>query len=295
MNNPTEIHAIQRYFINDHSGNRCFCCKIKEMHHGYADYRLHNYDELKIVRIEHGSCVWNVNGSDYEMESGDLLLLNRLDFRYVRKITSAEPMSVCQLCFTPSALYPNQDAARFFFCRPDGLSNHLSHKNLLTKELAKDFDSILEEIDTVSLYRDEMILNRLSRMILHIAREYPAVASVHRNPDNSSLIADVVTYIRENPCADLSLSAMAARASMSKSHFSRTFKAYSGIGLREYITRSRVIRVITMMKNNPKCNIIDIALACGFNTSSGFYRAFESVTGTSPRSLFNSETDEAKK
>ena len=109
------------------------------------------------------------------------------------------------------------------------------------------------------------------------------------------LIADAVTYIGENPDADLTLPALAARASMSKAHFSRMFKAYSGIGLREYVTRSRVIRVIILMQANPDSNIIDIAFACGFSTSSGFYRAFESVTGTSPRSFIRTLKERSEK
>ena len=282
---PAEIHAVTRHSIFDRSGNLCFCCKDKEMKHGYVDNRLHNYDELKIVRIERGSCVWNINGTDFEMEAGDLILLNRLDFRYVRTITSVEPMNVCQFCFTSAALFPNQDAARFFFLRPDGFSNRIRSGEVLTKKLTSIFDAILAEIEGNRPFRDEMILNLLVHMVLRIAQTYPDITEAAGGGRNAALIADAVTYIGENHDADLTLPALAARASMSEAHFSRTFKVYSGIGLREYVTRSRVIRVIMLMQANPDRNILDIAFACGFNTSSGFYRAFESVTGTSPRAL----------
>ena len=140
-----------------------------------------------------------------------------------------------------------------------------------------------------------MIINLLTHMILRIAQTYPTLTEDIGTNGNTALMAETVSYIRENIDADLTLHALAARASMSEAHFSRTFKVYSGIGLREYVTRSRVIRVIALMQANPDSNIIDIAFACGFNTSSGFYRAFESVTGTSPRAFVNTLVEDREK
>lgn len=287
-----ENHAVPMHSIYDKNGTLQFRMKIKEMKSGCADTHLHNYDEMKIVRIRSGSCIWNINGRDYDIRTGDLILMNRLDFRFIRAITSAEPLIVCQLCFYPSALYPNHHTAQFFFRRPDAFSNQFKNGEMTTERLSADFDAICREIEEDQPYRDEMILNRLAHMVLLLSRTFPC--SEERAAllaDHSDVVADTITYIRENPQEDLSLTALAARASMSGTHFSRTFKAYSGIGLREYVTRSRVIRVIALMQSNPQSNIVDLAFACGFNTSSGFYRAFESVTGTSPKAFLRSLTN----
>ena len=278
----TDRHAVPLHTICDRHDRVLFRCKVKQMEPGYVDSRLHNYDELKLVRIEGGACIWNISGDDIPVEAGDLLLFNRLDFRFVKAVTSAEPLVTCQLCFYPAALYPNEDAARFFYCRPEGFRNRFGKDDPAAAVLRADFDAILDEIHADRPLRDEMILNLLSHMILRLAREFPDAHADDRT-GSRALIADAIAYIAANPEADLSLPTLAARASMSEAHFSRSFKAYSGIPLREYVTRSRVFRVISRLRQEPERNILDIALDCGFNTSSGFYRAFGSVTGTTPR------------
>lgn len=289
MEFQNEIHAKVLHSICDKSGKLLFQYKIKEMNSGYFDTRLHNHDELKIVRILKGSCIWNINGTDFSVNVGDILLLNRLDIRFIKEITSAEPLVVCQYCFSPIALMPNLSAANCFYHRPDEGKNILASGSPMNDELTPYFDSISDEIRNKNYYRDEMILNLLSNMVLRLARYFFDDDYKHISACQSELISETVDYINKNPAADLTLGSLASRAHTSPAYFSRTFKAYTGVGLKEYVTQSRVIRVITLMHSNPHCNVIDIAFASGFNTSSGFYKAFEKVTGSSPKKLLQSE------
>lgn len=293
MEVQNEKHAKVLHSIYDKSGKIQFQCKVKEMGSGYFDTNLHNHDELKIVRIMSGSCVWNINGIDYCVGEGDFLLMNRLDIRYIKAITSEEPLIVCQYCFYPIALIPNLNLANFFYLRSDRFENLFAEGSQQSKELSSDFTAIYEEINEERPYRDEMILNLLSHMILKLSRMFASACSGRQSISQIELVSVTVDYINENPSANLTLPVLAARSNVSPAYFSRMFKAYTGVGLREYVTRSRVIHFITLMKSNPGRNIIDLAFASGFNTSSGFYKAFEKVTGDSPKAFARSEAQNA--
>lgn len=281
-----DIHATALHEIHDENGKLQFSCKVKQMSKGYSDKMLHNHEELKIVRIMNGSCVWNINGTDLACERGDILLMNRLDIRYIRAITSNEPLVTYQFCFYPVALIPNVGSAHFFYCRPDGFSNRFSKSEKTNLKLSPIFDEICDEINNNEAYRDEIILNLLSNMILHLSRFFKQTENTSQKAlSQSTLIQNTLTFIKENLDSDLSLSAIASHMNVSPAYFSRIFKQYCGIGLREYIMRSRVIRFIALLQSSPTANIIDLAFCCGFNTSSGFYRAFKKVTGTTPKSF----------
>ena len=48
------------------------------------------------------------------------------------------------------------------------------------------------------------------------------------------------------------------------------------------INRYRINEAVTMIKENPDCNILSVAYAVGFNSKSAFYDAFTRQTGTTP-------------
>lgn len=289
MDGQNEIHARVLHSIYDKSGKLQFQCKIKEMNRGYFDTRLHNHDELKIVRILKGSCIWNINGADFSIQIGDILLMNRLDIRFIKAITSNEPLVVCQYCFSPIALMPNLSAANCLYLRWEDGKNLLANGSPMNNELLPYFAAISDEIGNKHPYHDEMILNLLSNMVLKLARCFSAVNCRHISSCQSELISETVDYINKNPSSDLTLRALAARTHTSPAYFSRTFKAYTGVGLKEYVMQSRVIHIITLMHSHPQNNVIDLAFASGFNTSSGFYKAFEKVTGSSPKKFLQYE------
>ena len=135
--------------------------------------------------------------------------------------------------------------------------------------------------------------NLIRDLIIAAVCLFASACSGRQSISQIEIVSVTVDYINENPSANLTLPVLAARSNVSPAYFSRMFKAYTGVGLREYVTRSRVIHVITLMKSNPGRNIIDLAFASGFNTSSGFYKAFEKVTGDSPKAFARSEAQNA--
>ncbi|MCK7467541.1 MAG: helix-turn-helix transcriptional regulator [Desulfosudis oleivorans] len=87
------------------------------------------------------------------------------------------------------------------------------------------------------------------------------------------------------------LDELAGLSYMSRFHFSRTFKARTGMTPMSLIAHVRIERSMSLLRQNPDC-VSDIALAVGFSSLSHFTDQFKRITGMTPveyrKSLKNS-------
>ena len=84
----------------------------------------------------------------------------------------------------------------------------------------------------------------------------------------------VIDYVEANIDKELTLSELAEVALFSPFHFHRIFSAIVGETLNGFIQRLRIEKAATMLVQNPKKSITEIAFDCGFSGSSAFARAF---------------------
>ncbi len=71
---------------------------------------------------------------------------------------------------------------------------------------------------------------------------------------------------------------------MAPTYFSTIFKRINGVSPWKYITIKRVEKAIELIKTTDMTKL-DIAYACGFTSSSNFYKAFSAVTGKKPSQM----------
>lgn len=105
---------------------------------------------------------------------------------------------------------------------------------------------------------------------------------VHEPPvsDHSS-IGQLLTWIEENPSADLSLPVIARRAAMSIRTFSRQFRAQVGMTPANWIARSRVRRAQALLETT-KLDVERVASESGFGSAAVMRQRFAEIVGTSP-------------
>jgi AraC family transcriptional regulator len=80
---------------------------------------------------------------------------------------------------------------------------------------------------------------------------------------------------------DLSLEALADQAGMSAFHLHRVFSAAAGETPKRFTLRLRLGRAAAMLLTTPD-SVLDIALACGFQSHEAFTRAFRKRFGIAP-------------
>ena len=106
-------------------------------------------------------------------------------------------------------------------------------------------------------------------------------AETNTDIENMKLMEEACLYISENCTRPLTLSEVAAKVGVSKSHFALLFKSYTNMTFVDFLTAER-IRLSESCFTNRQLHIIDIAFESGFSSISSFNRAFRKVKGCSP-------------
>ena len=99
--------------------------------------------------------------------------------------------------------------------------------------------------------------------------------------DNIKRINNVLDYVEENLCGNLDEEAVSKIACCSFQQFLRIFSYITEISLSEYIRRRRLTIAAIELKHSRQ-NIIDTAIRCGYDTHSGFSRAFRMYHDATP-------------
>ena len=94
-------------------------------------------------------------------------------------------------------------------------------------------------------------------------------------------IAQVIKYINENYSQINDIEEIAERFFISKFHLCRIFNKNLGIPLVTYLNTIKIREACKMIRAGGH-NLTDIAMQCGFNSSSYFCKVFKSEKGVSP-------------
>lgn len=101
----------------------------------------------------------------------------------------------------------------------------------------------------------------------------------HNRPDER--ITKIIQYINENYNHISDIEQIAERFFISKYHLCRFFRKNLGIPLVSYVNTIKVREACALMKSG-KHSMTQIAMLCGFNSSSYFCKVFKKETGISP-------------
>src|SRR5262249_16551417 len=127
----------------------------------------------------------------------------------------------------------------------------------------------------------------------------PAPFIMHKPPtsDHRS-IGQLLTWIEQNPSADLSLPAMARRAAMSIRTLSRHFRAQVGTSPAIWISRARIRRAQSLLETT-QLAVERVASECGFGSAAVLRENFAEIVGTTPlayrRAFSRGETRRSKR
>lgn len=101
----------------------------------------------------------------------------------------------------------------------------------------------------------------------------------HNSPD--ARITQIIQYINENYNHIADIEQIAQHFFISKYHLCRFFRKNLGIPLISYVNTIKIREACALMRNG-NFSMTQIALQCGFNSSSYFCKVFKKETGISP-------------
>jgi AraC family transcriptional regulator len=122
-----------------------------------------------------------------------------------------------------------------------------------------------------------------------VAARYHSTSGGHlpnlANVDYVERVNRAVDYVTQNLAEPLRLEDVARAACFSTYHFHRVFRALMGETLAAFVKRVRLERAVYLLSHREGASLTDIALACGFSSSSDFSRSFRGRYGVPPRAF----------
>ncbi|MBQ8526123.1 MAG: helix-turn-helix domain-containing protein [Clostridia bacterium] len=254
-------------------------------------YMEHKHDFVELVYIMSGKIRQRVDGEDYILTRGDMLIVN------YNQSHSFEPLS--------RAEYVN------IMINPEFFSNTLINSENMYEIFEISMFSEFSPGDItytkpyVAFEGDEML--RIEEIISHMLREfldkksgYKSVISGYMRVLFSLLLRkmcsktdsshslrhvtrELIEYIDVNFGSRITLEELAERCFYNTSYLSRMFKKQSGITVSEYIRKKRMENAARLLKSCPDMSIAAIMEQCGYTDTKLFYGHFKEYYMVSPK------------
>lgn len=247
-------------------------------------FRTHHHAVCELSVIISGNGLYRSGKKTYDFNAGSVFLFGGDEEHCITDIYSE--CEILNIHFMPKLLWNDDDLSlsRIFFARSEKYENRINPENPKTKEI---YDTVIKIENELSKKQDgykAMAKYLLLSAITTLVRDYDYIDNSINYNSYTSMIKPIeksLTYIDENLTLDITLADIAGIANMSPTYFSTIFKKLNGISLWEYITAKRVDKAIELLKTTDMTKL-DIAMKCGFNSSSNFYKSFSKVTGKKP-------------
>lgn len=245
----------------------------------------HNHDFYEIFFFISGKVKYIIEGKTYTLKPNDILLTNNKELHkpiiengmnYERIIIWVNPSFV-------KTIENNETDLTLCF---DSSSKH--HHNLLRPniDLFHVINKIYEKLEKACSGNDygDNLLRKvyITELLIYLNRAYfDTSKEIDIDIEHNSKISDVLQYINENLCEDLSLDTLSKKFYISKYHLSRQFKQYVGFTIHQYIMKKRLI--IAKIHLHDGASINSAYIYSGFNNYQNFIKAFKDEFGLSPK------------
>ena len=246
---------------------------------------VHQHDFYEVYFFIGGNAEYNVEGRTYDLQSGDLLLINPLELHqprigpdqrdYERIVLWINKNYLSELCFNKTSL------TRCFDNSIPDHSNLLRPTKMQQTYISAMLDELINERSengyAVEIAAEAILLRflvELNRLTINSKNE------AEKEESSSTIIPDVLDYINTHFCEKLTLNSIADEFFVSKYYLSHAFNNAVGTSVHRYIVLKRLIHAKQMLLSGIKSTTA--ATNCGFNDYAGFYRAFTAEYGVTP-------------
>lgn len=246
---------------------------------------VHHHDFYEIYLFLAGNVDYSIEGCEYHLEPGDLLLINPLELHQMKVNDARSTYERIVLWISTAYLgrlsTPDTSLTLCFDHSRPGHSNLLRPDKtcglqVIMTELLREFYSSEYGHETAAAALLLRFMVELNRLALHS----PPVAAAPAEDRSARLIRQVLIYINDHCHQELSLDQLSAAFFISKYHLSHEFQRLVGTSVYRYITQKRLVIAKQLLSGGVAPT--GVYRNCGFRDYANFYRAFKAEYGVSP-------------
>lgn len=253
------------------------------LHHNtqYENYPAHWHVAIEIIMPLNNSYGVTVNYHHYHIDPLEILVINTCELHSIIAPPHGERIIIG---VSPSVLYYQKSLESILSEFSDSIL--ITNESVYHGELSQLLLRVVAEYDNSEPYFSAAINSYLIQFFVCLGRNWhthalQSVSSADRRKAYCEKMIAACNYINENYMQHLTLEQIAHICGISKFHFSRLFKNFSGCTFIEYLTSIR-IQHAKMLLSEPSHSILEIAMQAGFNNLSNFNRNFRSLNHCSP-------------
>lgn len=247
---------------------------------------LHHHDFFEIFFLLSGDVTYLIESRICHVMPGDLLLISPRELHqvciqpevsaYERYVLWIDPQFIAQISTEQSDLLRWLDPSR-----PD-YGNQLRLKPEDRSIIQQMMEALYRETQNNNYGSDLLRKSLLTQLLVSINRLVYREGS-HYDIDTkaSRAVRQAINYINLHYAEHLSLDMLAERFYVSKYHLSHEFNRQIGTSIHRFIQKKRLLIARQLLSQGKKPN--EVYSTCGFGDYVGFYRAFKSEYGISPR------------
>lgn len=252
---------------------------------------VHHHDFYEVYFFLGGNVEYSVEGRNYHLEPGDLLLISPLDLHQPRVSPDREPYERIVLWLNPAFLnsFSTQNTS-LTRCFDMSLPTHTNRLRLTPAQRANvlaALGALVWESHGDAYAGNVAAMGILLQFLAELNRLALECQPKHEPTDRSApLMTQVLDYINRHYGDELSLGALSARFFVSKYHLSHEFNRLVGTSVYRYIILKRLMIAKQMLSGGVPPT--DVYRNCGFKDYANFYRTFKAEYGVSPKQFAGS-------
>jgi len=252
----------------------------------FRHFPAHRHDFLEFSLVIGGEGYEIINGEKHAMRSGTCTFL--LPYQVHEIVTlSAQPLRLYNCIFDMNILFRVPDAEpglRELVLSGGNLPSFIHLNRPEDEGIARILEDMLEEYAGKGLWRNGLLLVKLAELLIRFDRlrrreRAERIRTVRESP--GSAIWQVVHYIHTNYREPITLSALAARFGISRSHLSEEIKRCIGLNFVRFLHEIRINHALSLLVST-SMDLCDIAAEVGFGSYKTFCRIFRELKGVAP-------------
>ena len=251
--------------------------------------RLHAHDALEINMIKSGTGYYIINGTRYDFEPGDIVLIGpgALHCAYekaglvMQVITFDAAWFLGSLRFDPDILSPFKEMGVYFTNLLDRTHPQMESLRALLLAMQEEHEAARPSY-TSSVYA--YMLQFFIQVNRHFRQDNVQQSTGSVSSVQLEKIRLIIRVMEERYAYPWTLEELASLAYLSPSRFSDLFRRTVGVSPLMYLIQVRLENAYHLLETSD-LKIVDIAMECGFRTLSNFNRLFKRHIGSEPRHI----------
>lgn len=229
-----------------------------------------NYNTFLIVYTLEGRGVLHYRSQTYILEKGQGFLIDCMDYQYYGVYKSGSwnfkwfHFNGCESKNYFERIYDNS-----------GPIFNINSDSIIPDHIDKISRMMKQRDHKIDIMNSCKIVNILTELLLG---SYEACKYGAGTP---AIIEEAIQLLERDFNQDINLDSISRQIGISKYHFSRLFKRYTGYSPYEYILNYRLSQSKSLLKST-ELPIYEIAYKVGFNSSSHFIKQFRKQEGITP-------------